>query len=355
MSRRQDSTEPQSDDLIRAAFERAPDAQAMVDSRRRFVAVNSAFHRLFARDGARFDGRTFDDICLNPADAATYFAAGSHHAIFAAADGSGFSASLRVEALPEHDGAHLTIVPSGSIAAAESAALQRLAGGIAHDFRNVLAVIKGNIDVALMRSTDPRAASVLAEANLAADLGAAMTEKLFSFAHRRAEPVETITVATALESVEPLLRAVAGDDVEFSLSVSVSLSGDQAAHIAASMTSFQSALINLVANARDATESGGSVAVVGELEIVAQPRTILSGDLSAGRYIRIGVTDTGAGMPQSVRGRALDPFFTTKSGGAGFGLGLAQVQAFALANKGAVDIDSAVGQGSTVSVYLRTA
>jgi signal transduction histidine kinase len=226
-------------------------------------------------------------------------------------------------------------------------ALQRLAGGIAHDFRNVLAVIKGNIDAAAMYVNDPRVAGRLRDASQAAELGAAMTDKLFAFAKRNADPIELIDVAAALAGVEPLLRATAGDDLEVIMNYP-----EDAGRIRASKTGFQSSLINLVANARDATDSGGTIAIEAAVVEVSESIGMLSGDLAPGQYVRLDVSDTGNGMTASVRSRALDPFFTTKGGG-GFGLGLALVHRFAHECDGGINIESIVGDGCKAVLYLR--
>lgn len=349
MSKRGDTAEPYDSPLLQAAFEWSPDALAVIDAQRRVLMTNYAFDQQFTGDGSVFAGRSIDDIFADPSAAMAYLAPGSPATVEVVVSGATLDATIRASALERHNAVLLTISRVDTITSQTDDALQRLAGGIAHDFRNVLAVVKGNIDVAMMRSHDARTVSLLTEAGLAAELGAAITDKLFAFAQRSAEPVETVDVAAVLHRAEALLRAVAGND----LCMTVSGTDDRRLLIAASPSGFQGALINLVANARDATPGGGSISVTAGLDDVTEARRVLSGIVAPGRYVRIVVEDTGSGMPDAVRRRALDPFFTTKNADAGFGLGLAQVAAFAAEANGAVEIDSKPGRGCSVSVYLR--
>ncbi len=242
-------------------------------------------------------------------------------------------------------------VPAAPLAASDCRRrddMERLAGGIAHDFRNVLAVIKGNIEIAEQRSADPRVKSLLIEAGRAAELGAAMTDQLLAFAHRRRAPAAPIDVADALLAIAPMLRATAGPAIDVTISAE-----PDAGHISADRIEFERVMINLVANARAAMSVGGQVTVTAETVAVDAPRHILSGVLDAARYVCISLTDRGAGMAPGVLARALDPFFTTKPPGDGFGLGLSLACSFAVDAGGGLDLNSEIGRGTTATLFLR--
>ncbi len=226
--------------------------------------------------------------------------------------------------------------------------LERLAGGIAHDFRNVLAVIKGNIEIAEQRSADPRVKSLLIEAGRAAELGAAMTEQLLAFAHRRRAPVAAIDVADALLAIAPMLRAAAGPAIDVTIAAQPA-----AGRILADRIEFERVMVNLVANARGAMSAGGHVTVAAEPAAIDAPRRISSGVLDVARYVCISVADQGSGMAPGVLARALDPFFTTKPPGDGFGLGLSLACSFAIDAGGGLDLDSVLGRGTTATLFLR--
>ncbi|MEH3061544.1 MAG: MASE4 domain-containing protein [Methylobacterium radiotolerans] len=226
-------------------------------------------------------------------------------------------------------------------------AIGQLTGGVAHDFNNLLTIIVGNLDMIVRRPDDPaRVARLATSAMTAARRGAEVTEKLLSFSRRQVLRPETVDPNRLLTDFEALLRRAVGETiaVEFDL-------GADLDPVRLDPGQFESAILNLAVNARDAMPDGGRLLVRTENLTVSTERTDIP-DLPPGAYVRVTVRDTGAGMDEATVARAFEPFFTTKDVGKGTGLGLSQVYGFARQGGGRVAIDSEVGLGTTVSIYL---
>jgi signal transduction histidine kinase len=229
-------------------------------------------------------------------------------------------------------------------------AVGQLTGGIAHDFNNMLAVVVGGVDLARRRLNGPRR-EILAHLNNAmegATRAAALTRRLLSFA--RSEPLlpERVEPVGLVQGMSDLLDRTLGERVR----VKVDLAKDTWP-VYVDPHQLENAIVNLAVNARDAMDGAGRLAIsTSNVKVSANE----VGDIRAGDYVRIAVTDTGCGMPPEVKERAFEPFFTTKPVGKGTGLGLSQIFGFAHQSGGEVGIDSEVGKGTTVSLYLpRTA
>jgi signal transduction histidine kinase/ActR/RegA family two-component response regulator len=225
-------------------------------------------------------------------------------------------------------------------------AVGQLTGGIAHDFNNMLAVVVGGIDLALRRLNGPRREIMmhLNNAMEGATRAAALTRRLLSFA--RSEPLlpERVDGNELLGGMSDLLDRTLGERIRVEI--------DLASHawpIYVDAHQLENAIVNLAVNARDAMEGEGSMRIATENVRLAANQV---GDIQAGEYLRISVTDTGCGMPPEVLDRAFEPFFTTKPVGKGTGLGLSQIFGFAHQSGGEVGIESQVGRGTTVSIYL---
>lgn len=221
----------------------------------------------------------------------------------------------------------------------------RLTGGVAHDFNNLLTVIVGGLDMILRRPDDTARVSRLAEAALAAgQRGERLTRQLLAFSRNQELKLEVVDVGALLDQAEPLLRRAVGE----AMTLTIRRDGD-GARSRVDAAQFEAALLNLVVNAADATATGG------EISIAIQCVTLVAGevlDTEPGDYVRVAVSDTGAGMPPDVLARVFEPFFTTKEVGKGTGLGLAQVYGFLRQCGGGVSIDSVEGRGTSVALYL---
>jgi signal transduction histidine kinase/ActR/RegA family two-component response regulator len=225
-------------------------------------------------------------------------------------------------------------------------AVGQLTGGIAHDFNNMLAVVVGGIDLARRRLNGPRREVMthLTNAMEGATRAAALTRRLLSFA--RSEPLlpERLDSSTLVESMSDLLDRTLGERIQ----VEVDLAPDSWP-VYVDAHQLENAIVNLAVNARDAMEGTGLLHISTRNVTLAANEV---GDVQPGEYVRIGVTDTGCGMPADVIERAFEPFFTTKPVGKGTGLGLSQIFGFAHQSGGEVGIESQVGRGTTVSIYL---
>jgi signal transduction histidine kinase/CheY-like chemotaxis protein len=225
-------------------------------------------------------------------------------------------------------------------------AVGQLTGGIAHDFNNMLAVVVGGLDLAKRKLTGPRreVAFHLDNAMEGATRAAALTRRLLAFA--RAEPLLPVPLAPA-ELVEGML-----DLIDRSIGERITVSTrfpKEAWHVRVDTNQLENAILNMAVNARDAMEGEGKLTIaiencrLGEREV---------GELEAGDYVRISVSDTGAGIAPEHLDRVFEPFFTTKPVGKGTGLGLSQIFGFARQSGGDVTLDSTVGAGTIVSLFL---
>ena len=225
-------------------------------------------------------------------------------------------------------------------------AVGQLTGGIAHDFNNMLAVVVGGIDLALRRLSGPRR-EVMMHLNNAmegATRAAALTRRLLSFA--RSEPLlpERVDSNELIQGMSDLLDRTLGEQIR----VEVDLEGS-AWPTYVDPHQLENAIVNLAVNARDAMDGRGIMRISTENVRLAANQV---GDIRAGDYVKISVSDTGCGMPPDVLEHAFEPFFTTKPVGKGTGLGLSQIFGFAHESGGEVGIESRVGKGTVVSIYL---
>ena len=223
-------------------------------------------------------------------------------------------------------------------------AIGKLTGGIAHDFNNLLNVIVSGLDVLAMEIRNPRSLKVLESMQRAAERGSTLTRQLLAFARKQPLKLEQHNINSVIGSFEAVLRRAGGGTVQFEIRPFPDL---PPAMIDA--TQFEAALLNLVVNARDATPEGGCIVLSTEL---VRLRHMEVNNLPAGAYVKVTVEDNGAGMPPEVVSRAVEPFFTTKEVGKGTGMGLSQVYGFLQQAGGDLLIESAVGRGTAVSLYL---
>ena len=227
-------------------------------------------------------------------------------------------------------------------------AIGQLTAGLAHDFNNLLQVVHGSLELMAVKREDERAFKRYHEAAItAAQRGTKLTAQLLSFARRsRLEP-RRIEISSLISSVAELLESTVGSRADLQLNLRRRLP-----NIEVDPIHLETALINVVTNARDAIEAGGTITIVTSLRAV--PADELPG-LEAGDHVLLEVSDDGHGMPQAVLDRALEPFFTTKPKGAGTGLGLAMAQGFAQQSHGVLTITSSEGKGTAVRFFFPVA
>jgi PAS domain S-box-containing protein len=224
----------------------------------------------------------------------------------------------------------------------------QLTGGIAHDFNNLLTVIQGNLQVleelpALAQ--DGVGQQLVSAAMRASKRGAELTGKLLAFSRRQVLQPSVVDVHALLHPLSDMLRRTLDQRIRISVDVV-----PDCPMTMADAGQLEAALLNIAINARDAMLDGGTLrfraAAAGALSAG------LRQELGEGAFVCIAVTDTGTGMPEAVKERAFEPFFTTKQAGRGTGLGLSAVYGFVKQSQGAVVLESAPGQGTTISLYL---
>ncbi len=222
-------------------------------------------------------------------------------------------------------------------------AVGQLTGGIAHDFNNLLTPIIGGLERIRARlGADERTHKILENALEAARRAARLTSQLLAFSRSQRMQIMPVDLKTLLEGMKDLIGHSVGPDVRVTIEAP-----ESALFVTSDKTQLELALLNMAVNARDAMPQGGALTMRSSLVTLAADE-----ELAGGRYVDIAVTDSGTGMPEDVRVRATEPFFTTKAVGAGTGLGLSQVFALAHQSGGDVRIDSAPGRGTTVHVRL---
>jgi PAS domain S-box-containing protein len=223
----------------------------------------------------------------------------------------------------------------------------QLTGGIAHDFNNMLTVITGTIEIlADAVRNEPHLARIVTLISEAADRGSELTANLLAFARKQPlQPVE-IDVNALVNEVSRLLSPTLGRQIE----IKTALGGDVWPALV-DPGQLSSALVNLAINARDAMADGGTLTFATS-NVTVDGRDAPGGIDRVDDYVVIEVTDTGTGIPESIRDKIFDPFFSTKESGQGTGLGLSMVFGFAKQSGGNIEVDSEEGRGTTFRIYL---
>ncbi|MGC3982817.1 MAG: response regulator [Steroidobacteraceae bacterium] len=228
-------------------------------------------------------------------------------------------------------------------------ALGQLTGGITHDFNNLLTVIYGGLETIQrkLEVSDPKVIRAIDNSMAAARRAASFTERLLAFARRQPLQSAPTDPNHLVEQTSEILRRTLGDRVELSLQPAdavwwIDVDGNQ----------LENCLLNLAVNARDAMLGQGrlTIATTNQLLDAAVARSL--GDVQPGEYVCIAVSDNGKGIAPEILDKVFDPFFSTKPAGQGTGLGLSQVYGFIKQSGGHVRIDSTVGKGTTVTLYL---
>ena len=225
-------------------------------------------------------------------------------------------------------------------------AVGTIAGGVAHNFNNLLTVVLGNLDVASQpRSDIERIRPYLAAATVAAERGANLTWQLLAFARQQPLRPEPIEPSGQLRNLSMLI----GEAFPVNITIETDIPPDLWV-VEIDPSELQLALLNLGFNARDAMPRGGVLRISARNQAVQDERLGL-----AGRYVAIEIADSGLGIAPEILPRVFEPFMTTKEVGAGTGLGLSQVHGFVHQSGGAMDIESEPGKGTTVRMYLPAA
>jgi len=224
----------------------------------------------------------------------------------------------------------------------------RLAGGVAHDFNNILMAQKGYCDLmkAQLRPEDPLYEG-LAQIDACADRAAALTRQLLVFSRRNVLQSAVFDLNGLVVNLDNMLRRLIGEDVALT-----TRPAEQPAMVTADPGQIEQVLVNLAVNARDAMPQGGKLTI--EVSLVELDAVWAAGHMSIvpGQHVMLAVSDTGCGMDDETKSRIFEPFFTTKAEGKGTGLGLATVYGIVRQSNGSIRVYSEPGQGTTFKIYL---
>jgi PAS domain S-box-containing protein len=223
-------------------------------------------------------------------------------------------------------------------------AIGQLTGGVAHDFNNLLMAILGSLELVRKRLPyDPRVTPLIENAIQGAQRGATLTQRMLAFARRQELKLEAVDVATLVRGMMGFLQRTIGPNIRIETRFSSTLPRART-----DPNQLETALLNLVVNARDAMPDGGLITITARRAMMNPDRL----SLRQGDYVCLGVTDTGEGMDELTLKRATEPFFTTKGIGKGTGLGLPMVHGLVTQSGGRLDIHSRPGEGTTIELWL---
>ncbi|MDH4063022.1 MAG: PAS domain S-box protein [Acidobacteriota bacterium] len=231
---------------------------------------------------------------------------------------------------------------------AKMEAVGRLAGGLAHDFNNMLTVIDGYSQLLLMKlPADSAERGLVEEIHKAGERAADLARQLMVFSRKSMVEPTVLNLSDVVQSDVEMLKRVIGEDITIETHLATDLD-----HVMVDRAQFDQVLVNLVINARDALPDGGRITIETSNVDVAPGSGLGPRDVAAGQYVRLSVTDTGMGMDPATLERIFEPFFTTK--GSGTGLGLAMLQTFVMQSGGQVTVDSQPDHGTCFAIYLPT-
>jgi PAS domain S-box-containing protein len=272
-------------------------------------------------------------------------------------DGSTFPMDLSVGQVPDGPVRHFVgsirdlterkVMERQLLHASKMEAMGQLTGGVAHDFNNLLAVLMMDLEILddLTRDQE-KCRDLVREARDIAQSAADLTRRLLAFARRQPLQPTAVDLTGLISDTTGLLRRTLGETVEVD-----TIAPSDMWSIRVDRSQLESSILNLALNARDAMPGGGRLTISASNVTLEQTKRTAP-DLAPGDYVRIDVSDTGVGMTDDVLARAFEPFFTTKADKGGTGLGLATIYGFVRQSGGHVEIESRVGRGTTVRLYL---
>jgi CheY-like chemotaxis protein len=222
----------------------------------------------------------------------------------------------------------------------------QLTGGVAHDFNNLLTIIRSSVEF-LRRPNLPeeRRRRYVDAITDTVDRAAKLTGQLLAFARRQALKPEVFDVPERIGAVTDMLRTIVGSRIRIEADIAC-----EPCFVEADVTQFETALVNMAVNARDAMDWEGTLTV--RVNALAEMPSIRGHAGGPGTFVAVSITDTGSGIPADRLGQIFEPFFTTKEVGKGTGLGLSQVYGFAKQSGGDVEVESEPGKGTTFTLYL---
>jgi signal transduction histidine kinase/ActR/RegA family two-component response regulator len=234
----------------------------------------------------------------------------------------------------------------GLLRSARLEAVGRLAGGVAHDFNNLVMIIKGYSELLLDTAT-PQAKPYLEEIKNAGERASGLTRQLLAFSRKQVLELQVLDPNQTVRNMVKMLRVLIGEDIELVTSLA-----DQIGRLKADAGQLEQVIMNLAVNARDAMPGGGKLIVETQSSELDEAYAATHSEVAAGSYVQIAMTDTGCGMSKETLEHIFEPFFTTKGPGKGTGLGLATVYGIVKQSSGHITVYSEPGVGTTFKIYF---
>ncbi|EJL53707.1 PAS domain S-box [Rhizobium sp. CF122] len=355
---------------LSSILDTVPDAMVVIDHRGNVLSFSKAAETLFGMSAEEICGRNVSNLMPNPYRDAHdgyidhYLTTGEKRIIGYGrvvtgqrADGSQFPMELHVGETTANGERIFTgflrdltsrfKIEEDLRQSQKMEAVGQLTGGIAHDFNNLLTVISGNLEMIEDKLPPGQLRDILREAQDAAADGAKLTGQLLAFGRRQPLNPKPADLGQLLTGFSDLLRRTLGENIK--LSTVISGSG---LNVLVDSSQLQNAILNIALNARDAMPKGGSLTTEISCVHLDADYAKMYPEVRSGNFVLISMTDTGTGMSEEVKKRAIEPFFTTKGVGAGTGLGLSMVYGFVKQSGGHLQLYSESGRGTTIRIYL---
>jgi len=227
-------------------------------------------------------------------------------------------------------------------------AVGQLAGGVAHDFNNIITAVSGYAHLVMMKMPEDDPLRHFIEQIIASsDRATNLTQSLLAFSRKQVIHPKPINVNKLIRRLEALLSRLIGEDIKLKTEVPI-----HELFVMADSGQFEQIIMNLATNARDAMPAGGELRIAVEIEEIDNDFIEKNGFGMLGKFVHISVADTGTGMEESIRDKIFEPFFTTKKVGNGTGLGLSIVYGIISQHGGYIDVRSVIGKGTTFNIYF---
>jgi len=360
-----------SERLFHDLFESAPDATVIVDGQGVIRAASRQAEALFGYEREELNGQALE-ILVPPAarpgyrelretfvqsPVARFMGVGQQNLQALRKDGSTFPVEVSLSPMTTEPGVVIAAVRDITARRRLEAELRqvqkmeavgRLAGGVAHDFNNILGVILGQSQIVLRRMSGddplrPRLEQILS----ASERAAGLTRQLLAFSRKQVFETRVLDLNEIIERMTSMLGRLLGEDIDLSFR-----RGEGLGRVRADATQIEQILMNLAVNARDAMPGGGRLAIETSNADMDEDYARVHPGAVAGAYVCVEVTDSGHGMTKEVQARVFEPFFSTKEAGKGTGLGLSTVYGIVKQSDGFIYLYSEQGQGTTFKVYL---
>ena len=361
------------DDMTLLLLEDPTSGLLVVNRAGRIVLANAALRRMLGREQEPSAGEPAEMIFADEARETTWEAEvvpvlagrplGSTPRSFTAqlvtTGVAAATVSVSVTALRERDGevsgailrlsdiTQVKLLESQLASSQKLQAVGQLAGGIAHDFNNLLTAVIGAADSITERTTDPETREDAASVRASAIRGGGLVRQLLAFGRQQTLQPQTLAANAVIADLTDLLRRLLGSHIELVMDLE-----EPGRLVRADPTQLDQVLVNLAVNARDAMADGGTLTLRSGHVTLYRPLPRGPETIPPGRYVMIEVQDTGHGIPPGVMSRIFDPFFTTKADSGGHGLGLSTVLGIVRQSDGYLIVESEVGRGTRVRVYL---